>query len=200
MVRPADYTTEKVAAAYATDCRTAHLSDAWAAIWARRIEGRLATLLAGVLDELRRGEMVATGRLAANPLAPIAVPVELFDAPATALDTVTGDIRIGDACAFVEVMVSTSRSSPRGISRSKLDRFTRAFGEAMAAMDRHFTLGELADAVDRELAEPSLREVKASIRRASPRAWAGSGRRAAALVPTRDELARAARQAAGTSA
>ena len=81
-------------------------------------------------------------------------------------------------------------------SRSALDRFACAFGEAILAADRRFTLGELVDAVRQHLgAGVSAREVEASLQRSSPAERAGSGRRAAHEVPTEAELAQAARQA-----
>jgi hypothetical protein len=170
--------------------------DPLASMKAHAVNGRLTAIVARFFAELQGGELGVRGRPAGNPAAVIDVLPDLWGSPAVALDLAVSTIWVGGQPAFVDVTVSPPAPRPRGVSRLALDRFTRAFGDAIAATDREFVLGELIVAVGQELGATSDREISEAIRRASPRAWAGAGRRAAALTPTEEELCAAARKAA----
>jgi hypothetical protein len=151
-------------------------------------------VLTTLFDELRSAELGATGRAVVNPTVPVEIPPDIWTSNATAVEVSTGNVLIGETRAFIDVVVAPPAST-RSASRSSIDRFIVRFDEAMQAASRRFTLAELVAASRQHLGAISAREVDA-LRRASGAAWAPSGRGPACVVPTPDELARAARLAA----
>jgi hypothetical protein len=175
--------------------------DPWV-VWLRQgIRRRVAEILTETFDQLRDHRLEATGRAVATPISIIALPSDLWSSTATLVETATGDVLIGGVRAFVDVIIAPPMAQLRGVSRAKLDTFASAFDGAMQAAGRRYALGELVTAARQALgAGISAREVDSTLRRSSPAAWAGSGRRRACVVPTVDEIAQAARQAAESGA
>ena len=69
----------------------------------------------------------------------------------------------------------------------------------MLVADRRYVIGEIVAAAQATLGNVSRQEVEAALKRMSPAARAGAGRRAAHEVPTEAELASAASRAAEAS-
>ena len=105
----------------------------------------------------------------------------------------------GATTLFCGVEVEPPPPPPRGASRASIDKFVCQFDAEMLVMDCCYTNAELVAAIQQHLGGGiSSREVASALRRVSPAALAGPGRRAAALVPTPAEIDAAARRAAET--
>lgn len=192
---PAAFTTKSVAALHLPP-RTAHLEDARAALLAHAWRRRVTEVLASLFDQLRAGTLVATGRPPAAPTTRIGIPTELWSAAATAVCLRTSDVRIGTVAAFADVLVETPVVR-RSASRAALEQFGQSFDRAVADQGRRFTLPEFVRALEQELGGGiSEREAAAALKRSSPSALHGRGRRSAAVTPTAAELRAAAERAA----
>lgn len=199
LIRPASFTVAEVTIAYATDPRTAHLQDAWAAIWAHRIRGRQSLLLARVFDRLRAGTDATTGRPTNDPTATITMPKSIWDEPTTVVDTLSGDVLIGTTPAFVAVMISSPPPPRPALSESSARRSLLRFAEELDAMARVFSAAEAAEALQRHFSDAPMAsesQVARLLRENRPAAWAHNGRRRAVAIPSKDELADVAAVAA----
>ena len=176
--------------------RTAHLEDARAALLAHACRRRATEVLALLFDQLRAGTLVATGRPPAAPTTRIGIPTELWSAAATAVCLRTSDVLNGTVAALTDVVVETP-SARCSRSRAALEQFGQSFDRAVADQGRRFTLPEFVRALEQELGGGiSEREAAAALKRSSPSALHGRGRRPAALTPTAAELRQAAERAA----
>ena len=205
-IAPAGFTAERLRAEYGEGpwydtppSWSGHVRDPRAVLLVEHIDRRRAELLVEVFDNIRHGRLIATGIQAATG-ARTCVPGDLWRSEAVALDMRASGLLVGEATVFCGVEVRSPPPAPRSASRSALDRFTRGFGTAMEAAGRTCVISEIIGAARQHLgAAVSAREVEAAIRRVSPPALAGPGRRPAALVPTTAEIDAAARQAASTT-
>lgn len=176
---------------------SAGITEPWGPWLRRKMQRRASEILASIFDQLRTGHLAATGILPATG-GPTAVPDALWASTAVALDMRANALLAGHVALFLGIEIELPQPPPRSASRAALDRFVASFDAVMHETERRYTVDELVTAAQATLGNVSGAEIEAALQRSSPAARAGSGRRAAALVPTRDELARAARQAAET--
>ena len=162
---------------------------------------RVWNLLTGEFGGLRAGRLLATG-ISPTAAGRTGVSPDVWSASTAIFSLEQNALKVGDCVLFVDVVASPAALSPAALSpasRSALGKFIAVFDAEMAAVQRRFTVDELAAAARRHLGDSvSAREIAAAVRRASPPAWTNSGRRPAGVVPCPAELdaaGRAARQA-----
>ncbi len=114
---------------------------------------------------------------------------------AARVDTRMDGLLAGATPLFIGIVVQWPAPPPRSASRSALGRFVSNFDGQMLVADRRYVIGEIIAAARATLGNVSRQEVEAALKRMSPAARAGAGRRAAHEVPTEAELAAAASRA-----